>query len=142
MTAPRVKPELTPLAERVRLALQLVFHGHQSDMAAAFNVSHSMISRIVRGLQQPGHALIGKLALRPEIESHWLYTGEGSMESVKAASSSAPRDPVTTVSKKQMEAAANEVFASLTEKMSRGDFSMTAAERMVMMLLIYHDNAE
>ncbi len=72
------KQEADQLTERMVLVAERIWHGNQARMADELNVSPPVISRVLTGQQQPtGKLLAGLLSRRPELNLHWLLTGQG-----------------------------------------------------------------
>jgi len=66
-----------PTWRRFGWALAAVWAGSQSQMAADLGVSQALISRVTRGLQQPGPRLLKALSKQPTLNSVWALTGTG-----------------------------------------------------------------
>jgi len=65
------------LCERFAHYYQHLFHGKTREMARFLGVSHSVVSKVRRGLQGPGEQLLEALGEHPQANVGWLRTGEG-----------------------------------------------------------------
>jgi hypothetical protein len=65
-----------PLIHRINWLLKLVWGGSITWMAASLGMSHPALSRILAG-QMPSGKMLEALAGRPDINVHWLLTGDG-----------------------------------------------------------------
>jgi hypothetical protein len=63
---------------RIAFLLNVRWRGRQREMARAVGVAQPSLSRVVKGVQEPGRRLLAKIAAHPEISDTWLYTGQGS----------------------------------------------------------------
>lgn len=70
--------EVVSPSERFRWALESLFAGNQSRMAAVLGCSQPTVSRIVAGVNEPGKKLLAALAAIPGVDSQWVQTGVGS----------------------------------------------------------------
>src|SRR6266542_941217 len=70
--------EDTQLTERMLLIADRIWKGNQAQMAKDLGVSPPVISRVLTGKQQPtGKLLAALLSRHPEVNLHWLLTGQG-----------------------------------------------------------------
>lgn len=68
--------ESTP-AERVAWLLEAVWNGNRSEMARAVGVTHTVLSKIATGKQNPGRRLLEAIATHPKVNPEWLLSGQG-----------------------------------------------------------------
>jgi len=54
-----------------------LFHGQTREMARTLGITHSVISKIRRGLQGPGEQVLAALESHKQVNSRWLLEGEG-----------------------------------------------------------------
>ena len=69
-------PEAT-LGDRVTWLLDHVWNGNRSEMARAIGVTHSVLTKVAAGQQNPGRRLLDAVASHPKISPAWLLTGQG-----------------------------------------------------------------
>src|SRR5262245_39098063 len=65
------------LTKRVVVLARLIWHGNKSRMSRALKISHPVLSRVLRGLQEPPGKLLEALARWPGVNVRWLFAGEG-----------------------------------------------------------------
>jgi hypothetical protein len=63
---------------RIKFLLNARWRNQQREMARAVGVAQPSLSRVVRGVQEPGRRLLAKIAAHPEVSDTWVYTGQGS----------------------------------------------------------------
>lgn len=85
----RLSTDLSLGAQRIAWLLDHIWAGCQSAMARDIGVSQPVISRVVRGVQEPSSLLLGVLRKVPRINWDWLQHGDGEplAEDVDIASS-------------------------------------------------------
>jgi hypothetical protein len=70
--------QASQLTERMQLIAERVWHGNQARMADELDVSPPVISRVLSGKQPPTGKLLAALLRRhPEVNLHWLLSGQG-----------------------------------------------------------------
>ena len=62
---------------RLNRVLDVIFRGNQGPMACATGVSQASLSRVIRGVQEPGRRLMCSVAALPGVDAVWLFTGRG-----------------------------------------------------------------
>ena len=62
---------------RLNRVLDVKFRGNQSEMARATGVSQASLSRVIRGVQEPGRRLMCAVAALPGVDDVWMFTGRG-----------------------------------------------------------------
>ena len=70
-------PDSSTPRGRVVTVLDRKFGGNQSAMSRATGVPQATISRIVRGVQEPGRGTLTAIAALPGIDPVWVHTGRG-----------------------------------------------------------------
>lgn len=70
-------PNLSPLAERFLLLMELLAGGSQRSFASMVGCSQAAISKIARGQHQPGKQLMQRVLALPNVNGDWLTTGSG-----------------------------------------------------------------
>lgn len=97
------RPDPTPgrsstPSERVCWLLANLWNGNRSEMARSVGVTHSVLTKIAAGQQNPGRRLLAAIASHPKVSPGWLLSGEG--EPILADSRSAPEEgwpvPIST----------------------------------------------
>ena len=69
--------DMTLLARRIVLLAKLLWNGNKSRMANELVISLSVMSRVLRGEQEPPAKLLDALARWPGVNVRWLFAGEG-----------------------------------------------------------------
>lgn len=87
--APAPGRSSTP-SERVLWLLNALWNGNRSEMARSVGVTHSVLTKIAAGQQNPGRRLLAAVASHPKVNPGWLLSGEG--EPILADSGSAPEE--------------------------------------------------
>ena len=72
-----IEPDVRTPAGRVAYYLENLYRGNQTDMAESIGCSQSVVSKIVLGHQEPGRKVLAALADQTNVNSTWLYSGEG-----------------------------------------------------------------
>ena len=72
-----IPPPNETAADRVRWLLEHHWSGNQSHMAKAVDCTQSLISRVVNGVQPPGRRLLDRISKHPNVNTVWLFTGQG-----------------------------------------------------------------
>jgi len=85
----------TAARNRVAHVLHARFGGVQVRMAAAADVTPSLINKILKGVQPPTEDFLRRLGRLPGVSEQWALSGEGEMEAAPAAPANAC--PVTSV---------------------------------------------
>lgn len=67
----------TQLCERVAFYRDNLFHGRTREMARYLDITHSVISKVTRGLQGPGEDFLNRLSGHPLVNTDWLLKGIG-----------------------------------------------------------------
>ena len=75
LTPPR--PRLSPLASRVMKLVEIIGEGSQRAFATKVGCSHTLISKIVTGQQEPGRALTKSILALKNVDRDWFLTGSG-----------------------------------------------------------------
>lgn len=70
-------PKLSELASRVALLVDLLAGGSQRAFAKMVGCSHAVIAKILKGQQDPGKEILGRIGQVPQVDQTWLMTGEG-----------------------------------------------------------------
>lgn len=65
------------LCKRVGFYLEQLFHGRTREMARYLGITHSVISKVSRGLQGPGEDFLNRLSGHPLVNTDWLLKGIG-----------------------------------------------------------------
>lgn len=66
-----------PRSERVATLVDLLFDGNQNRAARRLGISHSLVSRVVRGNRAPSEQLLKLLSALPGVNQRWLLEGLG-----------------------------------------------------------------
>lgn len=69
--------ELSPLGSRVGRVYRELYGSSQAAMAKDLGVSQPLISKVVRGEQEPGPKLLAALVKNPRLNPRWLMEGGG-----------------------------------------------------------------
>jgi hypothetical protein len=75
-TAP-LPSDASALTRRIVVLLDLLWQGNISKMKKALDISHPVLSRVLRGLQEPPGKLLEVLARQSDVNVRWLFAGEG-----------------------------------------------------------------
>jgi hypothetical protein len=69
--------DISPLARRIDVLAERLWGRNKSKMKKDLGISHPVLSRVLRGLQEPPGKLLEALAKWPRVNARWLFLGEG-----------------------------------------------------------------
>ena len=85
-------PDSSTLQGRVLWLLDHHYRGSQREMSRDLGLPQPTISRIVRGLQEPGRRVMETIAANPKFNKVWLFSGEGKPTSAAGQDPAPARD--------------------------------------------------
>ncbi|MBI3408977.1 MAG: helix-turn-helix transcriptional regulator [Planctomycetes bacterium] len=68
---------ISPIARRIRKLANNIWEGNISQMSRALQISHPVLSRVLRGKQEPPASLLLAIARWPKVNLRWFFLGEG-----------------------------------------------------------------